>query len=584
MGNIDSSEIWDNTLEPNRAGAGYYKDDDVFRDDYYRNQDWDAERTPNRTPVRTPGRTPARTAPPSPVPAAPVEKERDRDKEAVADDGARTADPSTSAQAVAAEEIVSEAAEAAQEQVPKAEAGISVTNELNIAKSQKTNQVAPEATSKSADVATSVVMKESHRHSSLRDVPFAVLFILHMLLVTAGIVFLNVVYLRDMTQRKLHNLQRWFPQLGAAVVTGGMFATLCQTLFRLYPNFMVRSILWASTILTFGAALMLISTSVPANLGVGILCLIFSICQSLYACWVTSRVRYAADLLFFSLRTVKKVRGTYLISMWVLLVASVWVVFWSFGVVSALTFELAPLVVLALLVSLAWTLETLRNVVCIATARNVAALYTTNAMHPHWDRSLHSAFTSWFGSICLGSLIVPILHVLRVVARGLNRIHGDNEFMFSCADCFYKVTHSFTTYANNWAYVQVALHRKTFVQASRDTFSLFINKRLDLIIETDLTSSFCVLSGISGGMLCVLICGGWTFGTHKALTSSVSVVSFFIGYFLVRIAMAVPQGAVCAHYVCYCEDSTSPELASSPVPERLKELLADIDPEIAKQA
>eukprot|EP00250_Pteridium_aquilinum_P013458 c21355_g1_i1 orf=200-1948(+) len=581
MGNIESSEIgnfWDNTVEPGRDGGSYYRDDDIYREDYYKNHDEESEHTPARTPGdRTPARTPARTAPPSPAPAA-----KGKESNAAATEETRAAEPATSADtpSVAAAEIISESADVVQEQAPTEEASTTVTHEVNISKIQKTNQVAPEATTKSADGGTTVVMRESHVGSPLRDVPFALLFVLHVLLVTAGIVYLNIVYIRNMSQRKLHNLQRWFPQLGAAVVTGGAFATLCQTLFRLYPFVMVRAILCVSSILTFGAALMLISTSTPANLGVGILCLIFSICQSLYACWVSNRTKYAAELLFFSLSAAKKVRGTYLISTWVLLVASVWVVFWSFGVVSALSFKLAPLVVLALLASLAWTLETLRNVVCTATARGVAAHYLDSVARTHWDRSLHSAFTSWFGSICLGSLVVPILHVLRVVARGINRIHGDNEFMFSCADCFYKVTHSFTMYANNWAYVQVAIHRKTFVQASRDTFNLFIKEGLDIVIEKDLTSSFCVLSGVSGGMCCVLVSGGWTFGTHKALTSSVSIIAFFIGYFLVRITMAVPQGAVCAHYVSYGENPASPELISSPVPERRKELL---DTEVAKQ-
>lgn len=141
----------------------------------------------------------------------------------------------------------------------------------------------------SADVATTVVVKESRVRSTLRDVPFALLFVMHLVLVTTGIIFLNIMYIRNMSQRKLHNLERWFPQLGAAVLTGGAFAFLCQALFRRYPTIMARSILWASSILTFGAALMLISTSMPANLGVGIICLIFSICQSLYACWVSSR-------------------------------------------------------------------------------------------------------------------------------------------------------------------------------------------------------------------------------------------------------------------------------------------------------
>ena len=45
--------------------------------------------------------------------------------------------------------------------------------------------------------------------------------------------------------------------------------------------------------------------------------------------------------------------------------------------------------------------------------------------------------------------------------------------------------------------------------------------------------------------------------------------------------MAVPQGAVCAHYVCYAQNPASHELLTSPIPERLKELLPEVDTEIA---
>ena len=45
--------------------------------------------------------------------------------------------------------------------------------------------------------------------------------------------------------------------------------------------------------------------------------------------------------------------------------------------------------------------------------------------------------------------------------------------------------------------------------------------------------------------------------------------------------MAVPQGAVCAHYVCYAQNPASHELLTSPIPERLKELLANVDVESA---
>ncbi|KAH7351684.1 hypothetical protein KP509_19G009800 [Ceratopteris richardii] len=511
------------------------------------------------------------------------EKEKSaNDKEAGQVEAPIPAEASTPAKAPSIAEIVSEPVEASPVQPPTEEDAATITDEISIHKNQKTNQVAPETTSRFADAATTVVVVESRTHNQLRDLPFALLFVIHLLLAAAGILYLNVVYLHDMSETKLHNLQRWFPQLGVAVVTGGAFAYLCQGLFRKYPNFMARSIIWISPFLTLVSASMLMSTEVAASLSIGVVILIFFICQILYSCLVLRRLKYAADLLSFSINTAKEVHGTYMISFWVLVMAFVWLMFWSFGVVSALTFQLAPLVVLALIVSLAWTMETLQNVVCAATARGVATYYTVGTDQTHWDRSLLSAFTSWFGSICFGSLTVPVLRMLRAMARGLNRVHSDNEFMFSCADCFDKATSTSTKYANNWAYVQVAVHGKAFVHASRDTFSLFRQRHLDVVIKNDLANSFFVFTGISGGMLCVIVCGGWTFGTHKALTASISVVSFLIGYFMACIMMAVPQGAVYAHYVCYGENPSCQGLSASPIPKRLKELLADVDTELTK--
>jgi hypothetical protein len=42
-----------------------------------------------------------------------------------------------------------------------------------------------------------------------------------------------------------------------------------------------------------------------------------------------------------------------------------------------------------------------------------------------------------------------------VQGRGLDSVHVDNEFMFSCAHCFHKLTHKLSMYANDWAFVQV---------------------------------------------------------------------------------------------------------------------------------
>lgn len=459
-------------------------------------------------------------------------------------------------------------------------------DEVSVSKNQTTTtQTAPQVVQPLASSSTSEIIRVSRASLPYKDFAFSFLFISHLILVVASIMFLIILFFKDFNPRKLHNLQRWFPQLCASVVTAALFGVACQTLFKFFPASMASVVIWTSAFLTFSASIMLISTSVPASLAMGALWFIFSICVSLYACWVSNRIKYAGDLLLCSLNTAKRVPGTYLVSLWILLIGSVWLVFWSFGVVCALSFRFAPLIILGLLASMAWTLETLRNVAYTTIARSTSRLYLNEADGSaiRWERCLHVAFTSSFGSICLGSLVVPSLHVLRVLARGLNRIHGDNEFMFSCADCFVGVMNAFGRYANNWAYVQVGVKNKAFVRASEDTWDLFKSKHLNVVIDTDLTSSFCVMSGIAGGMLCVIVSGGWTFATHKALTASISIVSFFIGYFLVRITMAVPQGAVCTHYVCYAENPTSLEFLSSPVPERLKELWAEADTEAAKE-
>jgi hypothetical protein len=65
------------------------------------------------------------------------------------------------------------------------------------------------------------------------------------------------------------------------------------------------------------------------------------------------------------------------------------------------------------------------------------------------------ALTRNLGSACLGSLFVPAIEALRIVARGLNLLEGEDEFMFSCAHCCLGIMQSIFRYGNGWAFVQV---------------------------------------------------------------------------------------------------------------------------------
>lgn len=81
--------------------------------------------------------------------------------------------------------------------------------------------------------------------------------------------------------------------------------------------------------------------------------------------------------------------------------------------------------------------------------------------------------------------------------------------------------------------MQVAIYEKSYVKAAKDTWHMFKMQRADMLVNDDLTGAVLFTGCIIGGVLTALVGGCWTFATQKHLTVGVSVISFFIGYFVV---------------------------------------------------
>ncbi|QHO55923.1 hypothetical protein DS421_3g69280 [Arachis hypogaea] len=213
---------------------------------------------------------------------------------------------------------------------------------------------------------------------------------------------------------------------------------------------------------------------------------------------------------------------------------------WSLAVIGALNFYLPSLVIIALVLSLAWTSKIMRNVVNISVSR-VVALYYLRGMQSSTKFGFLRALTRNLGSACLGSLFVPAIEATKVVARFLNLVEGEDEFLFCCARCCFRVMESIFRYGNGWAYVQIAAYGKGFVAASQDTWSLFKRLEMEPIVDSDITSSICFLSGVSIASICVIAVSPWISQLYQNFTATLSLLTFFIGYLLTRIAMALPQ-------------------------------------------
>ncbi|CAK9170522.1 unnamed protein product [Ilex paraguariensis] len=304
--------------------------------------------------------------------------------------------------------------------------------------------------------------------------------------------------------------------------------------------------------------------------------LIFAIGNGLYACWVTPRTGFCSKIFIKSLEPVSKFPDLNRPTYWMLGAGFLWISLWIFAVIGALYFYFPPLIIIALVLSLAWTAEVMRNVANVTVSR-VIALYYLRGMQSSTQFCFQRALSKNLGSACLGSLFVPTIEALRIVARGLNLLEGEDEFMFSCAHCCLKVMESIFRCGNGWANVQIATYGKGFVQASKDTWELFEMREMEQIVDSDMTSAICFLTGVCSGSICVIVVAAWTATVQRSFTATISLLAFYIGYLMTRIAMALPQACVSCYYVCYAENPDNRLFDKSLIQDRLNSIKSGHD-------
>lgn len=352
---------------------------------------------------------------------------------------------------------------------------------------------------------------------------------------------------------RLYSIKHWAPQLAAAAGSGWLFAMVWQHVVR--SATMIKACLALGAVATGLLGIILISTGTTIGI-VGLIFLVSALFQGLYVHLVRERIPFAACMYKKTRDVLRHYKGLYIISAWHVLLALAWLALWIFGVSGAVSLPHGGWYAALLVLSLAWSIEVLRNIVYVTVAGLVGTYYYEARHMPHVPtlRALQRAWTISFGSICLGSLFVAPVQTLHCLAKRLANEQGENEFMFSCVNCFLGVLNFFMRHFNKWAFVNVGLHGNSFVKSARRTWDMFENQGAMLLINDDLTGAILLSSCLIGGVLTALVGGCWTFATHSHLTVGVSIISFFIGFFVTYLTMVVRESAVAAYYVCFAED------------------------------
>jgi len=392
-----------------------------------------------------------------------------------------------------------------------------------------------------------------------RDVPFLILFILHLGAVVAVLVLASQQKGSDDESDSPVDTGDNAFWIYVAVVSCALFISVVVGLlyirflnrfayFMIYASFIVSVI-----ILLFGASV----AFGEQKWGFGAAFVVIAILTIIYYWLIRKNIAFAVVLLNAASDVIKEYPATLYICFLVTLLQVPWFILWGVAVWFSLEYvdseQVAPYMIY-LILSFHWTHEVSKNIVHVTVSGLFATWYFVPAEElPHNPtlRAFRNASTYSLGSICFGSLLISIVKTLRDIIRYLRGEEGDNCAK-RCLDCCLSCLGWVIDYFNSYTLTQCAIYGKSFCQAARATSSLFKNTGIEIMVNDSIITSLMFMGSICIGLLGGLIGGFVAIGSGEdwAVNATVAAVS---GYIICALTTEVVESGISAIFVCYAE-------------------------------
>ena len=224
------------------------------------------------------------------------------------------------------------------------------------------------------------------------------------------------------------------------------------------------------------------------------------------------------------------------------------------------------------LFSIFWSAQVVLNTVHVIISGVISTYYfvhesgSARLAHPTRSSSKRALTTS-FGSICFGSLFVAVIQLISALVR--NARQDRDNFLALCASCLLRLLEDVVRYFNKYAFTQVAIYGKPYIQAAKDTWALAKSSGIELLVNDNILGYVFGIASLASGLLCA----GFAYLTnmwHTPAWSSEELlalcfVSFILGLVSMAIVSETINSSVSTLLVCFCEDPealrrTKPEL------------------------
>ncbi|XP_020210887.1 CTL-like protein DDB_G0274487 isoform X1 [Cajanus cajan] len=286
--------------------------------------------------------------------------------------------------------------------------------------------------------------------------------------------------------------------------------------------------------------------------------------QFLYVISVIDRLPFTMLVLQKAVKMVWNLPEVRRVAYAFMFVVLLWMALWSFGAAGVVASSMGDggrwwlLVVLS--VSLFWTGAVLCNTVHVIVSgmvflvlfhggRDAASIPANSLM-----KSLKYALTTSFGSICYGSLFTAAIRTLRWEIRGFRSKIGNNECLLCLVDFLFHLVETLVRFFNKYAYVQIAVHGKSFNRSARDAWELFQSTGVEALVAYDCSGAVLLMGTVFGGLITGTCSGVWAWVKWGDRVIMIGSTSMLMGMVLVGLAMVVVESAVTSIYICYAED------------------------------
>lgn len=380
--------------------------------------------------------------------------------------------------------------------------------------------------------------------------------------------------------------EAWVKVGYSAAVATGVAIVLCMlttVIMRKFAKGFITFALYLSIALNFAAAALLFATG--SIIG-GIVFLVVAALYMWCALSWRSRIPFATIMLQTVVDVAKLFPAIYSVNIVSLLVQLIFsAVFFATLLGSAFRYEndsdraRVGVATTWLVFTFYWTTQVIKNTQHVVVAGVYATyyfLYNTAQMvsNPTMGAAGRALGRS-FGSIAFGSLIVAVIQTLRYLARSAQNDRNNEGIVaiLACfAACILGMLENIIEYLNEYAYTQVAIYGRSFVQAAKSTWRLIKSHGIDAIINDNLIGNVLGMTSL----MVAIVSGACAFGFAKtnmpagfdnvtAFSWIAFAIGFIIGLALNSVVVDTVNSGTKTTFVCLAEDPaalqrTKPEL------------------------